>query len=309
MKDLMMLYGVTLGSRRTKRQKALFEKETAERYSSLGYNVDIQRGKSPHGAFANIVAGDASKAKVVVAAAYDTPSKCLLPGLRYFPLHSSKNLSEEKRDLVFRLGLLTVAACLAFIPFRQFLLEPDSVRYAFLAIAILLMLLGTLALRYGNCRFNFNRNSASLAVMAEVAQNLGSRDKAAFVFLDSQASSFFGIRAFRENVSIGNAPILVLDCLAHGKNVVLASRDVYADMARRFSQYIKQLDPIFKEYTETTRTQNVTGIFENTLYLVSGQAEQGEFVVKSTRSGKDFGLDLERLETIAKAITQYIKES
>ena len=43
LRDLMMLYGVTLGKRRTKREKFLFAKQVGEAFPPLGFPVQVQQ--------------------------------------------------------------------------------------------------------------------------------------------------------------------------------------------------------------------------------------------------------------------------
>ena len=90
MRDKMMLYGVTLAKRYTKRQKAYFLAHILESYSAYGFPAKLQSRKSWTGNINNVIAGNLETAGKIVAAAYDTPARAFLPGYRYYPFHTEK---------------------------------------------------------------------------------------------------------------------------------------------------------------------------------------------------------------------------
>lgn len=79
LQDLMMLYGVTLGKRRTAKQKYLFAQQLNESLPPLGWPVRVQQREGRFSKIENLIAGDLANAKVVIAVPFDTPAKALRP--------------------------------------------------------------------------------------------------------------------------------------------------------------------------------------------------------------------------------------
>ena len=116
LQDLMMLYGVTLGKRRTAKQKYLFAQQLNESLPPLGWPVRVQQREGRFSKIENLIAGDLANAKVVIAVPFDTPAKALRPQ-KYYPFHPDKNVQQRGRDLALQcvLELLCFgAACLMF---------------------------------------------------------------------------------------------------------------------------------------------------------------------------------------------------
>ena len=67
LQDLMMLYGVTLGNRRTAKQKYLFAQQLNESLPPLGWPVRVQQREGRFSKIENLIAGDLANAKVVIA--------------------------------------------------------------------------------------------------------------------------------------------------------------------------------------------------------------------------------------------------
>ena len=115
LQDLMMLYGVTLGNRRTAKQKYLAQ-QLNESLPPLGWPVRVQQREGRFSKIENLIAGDLANAKVVIAVPFDTPAKALRPQ-KYYPFHPDKNVQQRGRDLALQcvLELLCFgAACLMF---------------------------------------------------------------------------------------------------------------------------------------------------------------------------------------------------
>ncbi|MCI9199883.1 MAG: hypothetical protein HFI03_05530 [Lachnospiraceae bacterium] len=114
MRDKMMLYGVTLAKRYTKRQKAYFLAHILESYSAYGFPAKLQSRKSWTGNINNVIAGNLETAGTIVAAAYDTPARAFLPGYRYYPFHTEKNKKEERKNILVQIliaAIFSITAC------------------------------------------------------------------------------------------------------------------------------------------------------------------------------------------------------
>ena len=63
LQDLMMLYGVTLGKRRTAKQKYLFAQQLNESLPPLGWPVRVQQREGRFSKIENLIAGDLANAR------------------------------------------------------------------------------------------------------------------------------------------------------------------------------------------------------------------------------------------------------
>ncbi len=309
MKDLMMLYGVTLARRYKKKQKAYFINQIGEFYPEKGFKVALQEKSARFFTLMNVIAGDISTAKTVFVAAYDTPSKAFLPNTKYYPFHAERNISEERLNLVSQIGLSLIAIVGAYFCFRLFMNAQGGMKALYLILAGALSLLALLSVRTKANAYNFNKNSASLAVMAKIAKRCKDNKDIAFAFLDYQASSFEGIKALMEDKRFLDKNLIMLDCIASGQTLILAHRAMTNNKADRLIEIAKanNVEMIDREYSEQRAEQNVMSFAKQLLYIVSGSVEDKEFIVKKTRTKKDVDLDMKRLEGIAETLTNFIK--
>jgi hypothetical protein len=310
MNDLMMLYGVTLGRRYTKKQKTYFVSEISETYPELGFSVNSEeRKKCMSGG--NIIAGDINKADTVFAAAYDTPVKSILPGYKYYPFHIEKNLKQERLNLVAQLLSSMVFALAAYVCLREFYYREGSYKAVFLFLTVLFIFGMWIIFMAKPNIVNFNRNSASLAVMAKIARGCKGNPKVAFVFMDKEVSSFDGLRELQKDYAISGKTLIVLDSIAYGEKLIVAHREEGREQAKQMLQLAEHhhLDAMDREYNWDKAQKNVLAFAENMLYIVSGTIENKEFVVKSTKSKKDMQVDIPRLDAIAQVCINFLSAS
>ena len=309
MRDKMMLYGVTLAKRYTKRQKAYFLEHIFEKYSACGFPPGLQSRKSWTGNINNVIAGNLEKAETLVMAAYDTPSGAFLPGYRYFPFHTEMNKREERRNIlvqIFIAAILAITACVSTMRFFK------THNVGMLILTLMAVGAAILVIRVRKNPVNFNRNSASLAVMEKIAEELKDNENIAFIFLDQGVSSFEGFKLFRENLEeisgCGKKRVILLDCVAYGDILVAAHGQDAAKDAGKLEMAGKNngLEIRDKIYSREKIEGNILSFLPNGIYMASGSIEKGEFVVKDTRSSKDVKVDIERLEKLANIIVEKV---
>ncbi len=297
MKDDMMLYGVTLALRYTRQQKQLFFDQVSALYSRLGYKVSLQAEASRYSAVNNIVIGDLKKAKTVVAAAYDTPSKIKFFSVNYYPFNSKNNIRTE---VIYSLFQMLISS-LAF--FGLYFVVKDWADYQLLGkifcillSAVVLLFIYWLMKQTAN-PVNFNRNSAALAVINDIAKAKKSGE-VAFILLDSSINSYGGLKLAQKH--IGNRQrVIILEALAFGERLVVAHQAKTAVSVYLNAENLKIQD---KVYTEELAAKNQLGFFERSLVLASGSIKNRQFVVKNTRNKRDIELDIERLQAISELI-------
>lgn len=308
MKDLMMLYGVTLGRRFHEKQKTYFINQVESSYSKFGFPTEIHRSQNLGVTIRNIMAGDLNQADIVFAAAYDTPASSLLPNMRFYPFQISKNLKQERLNFLVRLMFLIVLALIAYFCVQLFGRSEGLWKALYL---LLLVLTVGFAVFFGSeraNRFNFNRNSASLAVMHKIAEQCKNNPRIAFAFFDRSVSSFAGIKAFKEQFEFQNKTLIFLDSVAEGETLLVAH---HAEMNSSAKKVISNASAIGLTVSERTycgskMKDNILDLQNGMLYFVSGTVAGKEFYVENVNSKKDVKVDMERLSKIAESLINFV---
>lgn len=296
LQDMMMLYGVTLGKRRTNRQKDLFRQQLKRDLAAAGLAVRDQEYNGRFYHLHNVVAGDVEHAAILFAVPYDTLTRTIFP-CRYYPFHPEKTLQDERRDLIARLA----AAAFAFVA-AYFCIELLAGWLAW-GMGVILTAAGLVVLHGTANRFNFNRNSAAVAAAVSLAQQLGNTENAAFAFCDRSASGYEGYRLLAGQLP-EKAAVVILDCIAQGDKLVLAHTDTCAGRAQRLQDALPG-KVVLRAYDAQQKKRNLLALFPNAMVLSSGSISGGEFVVHNTRSPRDIGLDLPRLQKIVSGLADF----
>ena len=306
LRDLMMLYGVTLGKRRTKREKFLFAKQIGEAFPPLGFPVQVHQRSERFFQVENLIAGDLATAEVVFVAPFDTPAKTVYPA-NYYPFHPAFTVRENRRDIILQFLLSAVCVMGAYLALRQGLATPVlALRIAAFAAALALALAGVWRLFSHSNPYNFNRASASIAVMAKLAEELSGNKKVAFAFCDRAATTYEGYKLLAQNLP-GPGAVILLDCIADGEKLALAHSKFSAARADQLIALLGDVPVLRRSYEETELGRNVLSILPTGLMLTSGSVEKGEFVVRHTGTKRDVGLNLPRLEQIEQALAAFAR--
>lgn len=287
MKDEMMLVGVTLARRYTRKQKEVFLAEMCRQCRQAGWKTEFQTQHSRLLHVCNLVIGDLAHAKTVIACAYDTPVKAHLP-IRYYPLNPRKNTQAEGWNLALEWGL--AALCFFIAAFAVYSLK--SLRLAMKIVMVILAILTAcigISLLYnrGN-RMNFNRNSASVALVLRLIQECSSSTTTAFVLVDQCCSSYEGLKLLKEHCP-SQTEVILLDCLAYGEKMVCAHKKGVDVSGWKAEDWI---DKIYEN------PDNGLRFFDRSVLLASGSIDKHQFVVRHTRSNRDCQIDIPRLERI-----------
>lgn len=303
LQDLMMVYGVTLGKRRSKKQRYLFGLQLKESMNALGWQTNMQLPDKKKAILRveNVVVGDLKRAKTVFVAPFDTPTKALIP-CRYFPFHPELTINEEKKDLLLQglIGLLLIIT--ASLP-TYIALTRKGWDLLWLIPAVLLCGLAIWIIKGRTNTFNFNRSSASVAVCAKLAEDLAGSKNVAFAFCDRATTSYEGYKLLAKELS-PNQTVVLLDCIAQGDQLVLAHGTLANLKAKRLMELLP-VSTLERTYADDQVGRNLLSLFPAGIVLTSGTIEGGELVVHNTRTPKDIGLDLPRLECIEKALSAF----
>ena len=115
---------------------------------------------------------------------------------KYFPFNWSDTARQENRELFLR-SLTYIAACvLAYFVAGQFSVLALWMKiFSVIALAFLVIYCYLLIVGFAN-PVNFNRNSASLALLASLAKHTAKKQDVAYVLLDKNTSANTGFENF-----------------------------------------------------------------------------------------------------------------
>jgi len=302
-----MLFGVTLAKRYTKAQKRIFYSQAEPLFKELGFSFEYQQSQSRISPITNIIIGNLAQAQSIVLCPYDTPSRSMLP-FQYYPFNWSDNARQENRE-IFLQTFFYISVCALTYFFAAHInvwaLWQKIIGVA--AMSILLFYSYRLIIGIAN-PINFNRNSASLALLFSLAQRTRRTKKVAYILLDKNTGSNAGLKMLAESQRIRHQQLIFLDCLANGNDIVCAHEPGTNAEAQKLIAALPQLALIDRQFEDDGRIKDTNlQIFPNMLHLCVGEVENRKFMVRNTRSKKDFRVDIPRLEILREGLTKYLE--
>lgn len=300
LQDMMMLYGVTIGKRRSKKEKYLFARQLSEELTAKGWDIHVQSNTGRLFRVTNLIAGNLKTAKTLLVVPYDTPTQAIWSG-GYYPFHPELTIKAGQRDIALRLVLAIMLAALACVPL-EIALSRQGVWLLMLLLTLPLAVGAVLLLRGHSNPFNFNRASAAVATAVKLAEDVLPQKDTAIAFCDQSAVSYEGYKLLAKNIS--QVPsVIVLDSISKGDRLVLA----YGPKGERQAQLLLSLLPqaMGRFYRQEELGRNLLSLLPNAMILTSGTVENGELVVRDTCTPRDTGLDLPRLEKIEAALATF----
>ncbi|SJZ66111.1 hypothetical protein [Anaerorhabdus furcosa] len=302
MKDTLMKYGVILSKRYSRRQKNVFLSEVVEELKAYDKPLEIKKKKDILSKGIHCIVGDISNADKVVIAAYDTPSKAYFFNVDYYPFHINKNIKSEKKILISQLSL-SLLLSIPFLVYAFIFKNLSQLQILYLGFITIVMLLMAAKILYGNAnKINMNRNSASVALLIELAK-LKYETNTAFILVDNAVASFKGYREIDDFIK-KDAKVMILDSLAYGEQLVCVhKKKINVDKIKNN----KELD-IYERIYENTDTNTILDSSKNVIYVGSGSLRDNQFVVKNIRTKEDYHVNVERLEKIKDVLVNYLED-
>ncbi len=298
LKDLMMLYGVTLGSRKTQRKKNLFVETVKDACKEMNVPVKVLQNKEGVFASTSIVIGNLETAKYVFLAGFDTPVQ-YLTGLKQYPFHPEKSSRAENVKNGIRFLIVALLAVCAYIPLQA--LVSQGVKLLSV-LTLMVLLAGIVILLFPKANpYNFSRSSA-VAVMMKLAESKNANT--AFVMCDHTVSGYIGYRAVKNEIP-GNSRVILLGPMASGSRTVVVFKDRDSQFASALAEQISD-DVIQRKYAKEETERNCLSLFPHCIYIGCGDIENREFVVNNTACRKDMKVDMERLERIVNGLEREI---
>lgn len=304
LKDIMFFTTVMYGKRYSSRQKnrfASYVKSIAEN-NHMKFSVLPAKGNAK---VYNFAVGDISKAKIILAGSYDTASRTLMPDLKYYPFNSKKNYTGEKKE--FTLRLLAAVVIMAVYVGLLMLIHSDMSSAAMIPAHIICAFVAVKVLLGISNKYNFRRNSSSMAIIISLMEKYKS-DRVAFLFIDKTTNGYEGFEALRDETKklIDNRIVLYVGSTGKGEHLCLAGNmndSKIRDSLNSATTETEKLNLHIIPVTDEMKEECLLFSFKKGIYLVEADEWiDGEPVICGTRTSKDCEIDFEILEAVKKII-------
>ena len=301
MRDLVVALAGMFGKRYTNRQKTAFINYIRQRAGKLGDAVRVDRQTVGSRQLRNILIGDIDRARIVIAAPYDTPSAAVLPGIHYYPMNARKNrrLDSLDRALALLIALAFAAAYYFFVLLRFIDAAGDARLLAFIGVFPVVFLAAGFTAGFAN-RNNFSRNTASVIAALEYRKRFPSRE-VAVALLDYSCCGFRGYKNLARYMGEkkDGKLIIALDCAASEDRLHLhAGKKLAAELKTIADGDAVELHTI----DDGELPLSALGLFGKCAVLTGGHREAGETVIDNTRCRRDDDIDLDKLELMVRTI-------
>lgn len=283
MRDLLFDFGITLGKRKTSKQKKVFIEELEKRFSELNISYKVLDIKQSYFSSKHLIVGDISTSKLILIANYDTPSLNLCRRF-YYPLMTKENIRTDQINLIISIGVFILLNSLFAFSFNYINQLSIFFRMFLFSIELILFIFSIKLIDGIPNPINHNRNSASIVLMLDLIYK--NATDISYIFMDNNSGSLVGFKQCREYLD-NNKPKIILDSLASGKELYFASSD-----NKQFNHAIKV---------------NVEGKYwlnqiENTAVLFTGDNHNNRYVIKNSRFFNDYKVNQDRLRIIEEEI-------
>lgn len=306
MKDLLLLFGVTLPRRYTKVQKRIFYSEAEPLFNELGYSVTYQDSKNKFTRIDNMLIGNVEKAETVILCPYDTPARSFFQ-YKYYPFTKAQNLKQESKDLLLRMLIFTATCLLTYSVISQFSILGTLLKILGIVLIASLLMIAYFMLAGLASPINFNKNSASVALIASLAMKTRkNKAKVCYVLLDKNTDSNAGLKNLLQDERFKHKKFIFLDSVASGEKLVIAHRDAMMSDSKKISARLPGINVVDLSVPDEEIKDTILGLSPKTLHICVADNENNNYVVKNTRSKKDLKVDLPRLKLLEKCLVDFL---
>lgn len=308
MRDLMMTYGILMGKRFRRRDKKIFMEEISRDLKQCGCELMIAQSCSKMQPSSHLIIGNLEKAEQIIACAYDTGGKMLVPGAVYTPFHVEKNHRLDNLNLLLQsLAALALAGGIGCCLWG-FLRVSLAGRIALIILALILAYGIYLFCRGIDNKVNFNRNSAAVVLIRQLAETCVNDPQAAFILADHSSMNFTGLKQLAEAYPILQQKLVIwLDCVGIGETLMAACTPAAHGDAEAMAEKAPELHLQVRPYKEDRVQKTSLAFFRRMIVIASGRVQGREFIVESTRTKNDYHIDLERLGQIEQMLRKTAK--
>ena len=205
--------------RRKEKQKTEFRAWLVHTLRELGYSPRLEGGEyalTLGGNMTNVVVGDIEKAKLVLAAHYDTAARDPLPPMLSPTRPVSFLLYQALTPLLALLGSFVLSLALTF---------PFSLPNLTLPLFLIFLAAALFYPKYGpDEKNNRNANDSGVVTLLEVAKTLTPRyrGEVCFLFLDGGTQASKGAKGLRRaHPCLKEKTVIVVDCVGEGDELLI----------------------------------------------------------------------------------------
>ena len=294
MKELFTFIAVTVGQRYKPKSKKAFTEYVATEFDSIGYKVRIDDQTSKGKRMINLFFGDVKNAKTIVMAGYDTPPSGIRIKKEYYPFDYARNKQNAVRNLTVQAIVSVILISLLPLGYLLFWSDAD------LTVRIVLSILGVIIL---GCMYfisggsgnpvNFNRNSAALTILFELARK-EKKKEAAYVLVDKTCLGFEGYKAVLSRFGADESKyrFIILDCVGHGEVTEIIS-------TARASDDYGAINAMPNTNLRVDSTSLPINLFTKCIQISGGQPDdRSVLVVNNTGGMKDTVVDIDYMHGI-----------
>lgn len=286
MRELLFDFGITLGKRRTIKQKKVFIEELEKKLNEYNVNYKTLDIKQTFFSSKHLIVGDVSKSKLILIGNYDTPTinLCRRP---YFPLMIKENIRTDQINLIISIIVFILTNFVFVLSFYYFNRFNLFVRLLVFIVEALFFTFSIKLIDGISNPINQNRNSASIALMLDLIRK--NSKNISYIFMDNTSSSLIGFKQCKDYLD-NNIPKIILDSLASGKELYFAN-----STNQKFSTSL------------TIRSEGNYWFnqIKNTSVLFTGEHKNNKYSVVNSRCFNDYKVNQERLKIIEDELLRY----
>lgn len=300
-REYLEIYAVHYGSRLKRNEKENFLKYVEKECKENNLNVTRQTNVSSLLSITNLIIGDINKADIVIATAYDTPSKVFQKQYTYFPFSPSRNKKSEKTSLLIETLMILFWAFIIALS-TYFLSNQNLITKIISILLIVFSIYRIFKLTSSKSpSSNFSMNNASVALLMKLA--LENKTNTAYVLLDQSVMSYEGIKKFKETISKDKKVLFLMNLASGDKTICMYQND--SSISNYFAQKIPN---VIEKKVKDNANKGFLEFFPNGSILVTGDNVEEQLAFKNARTEKDIQIDIPRLQTIEQTIKELIND-
>lgn len=299
--EFLLKYGVVLARRASLKDKQRVLSAVMQDFGPLGYDVKGVTQKKRFLTTLNIHIGNLQKAKTVIVAPYDQPSKRLFTK-GYHPFREVDALWVKLISDNLITGILALLGVISLV-----ILGPINTTAAVVVLVILtvLMVAATLIMPQGLLNIaNANRSNSGLYVMWGLAQKFKGKSDVAFVLLDHTALNRHGELMLSTLLSSRRSPVNViyLDCVGVGDTILVSSDANNQAWAKRVAGAVNGLNAQTKTHDEPTIAASALSRFPTSIGVSAGRLIGKHFIIENVRSSADVEIREETVNAVIETL-------
>lgn len=301
--EFLVKYGVVLARRSSLKDKQRFLAAIVQDFGPLGYDVKGVSQKKRFLTTLNIHIGNLQKAKTVIVAPYDQPSRRFF-SKGYHPFRSVDSLLIKAFSENLITGGLVVIGLLSL-----WILGPSQPVWAYGILITLTLIMVALMLLMPQGILNIanaNRSNSGLYVMGGLAQRFKGQADVAFVLLDHTTLNRHGeLMLSTVLASRQVAPqVIYLDCVGVGDTMIVSSEESNQALAKRLAASGSGLRAETKTYDGATIKASALSRFPISVNVSVGRLKAKQFIIDNIGTPQDVELEESVVNTVIDSVAK-----